>query len=277
MKSKGPEAVTALDQFRIQEAAINADVAESEKHYDRIIEEQTKIREGATAARAKAQAVLAGMIEDYERIDAELEGEAAKRMDLAGLTKQSLADGRITPGVFFKQGLTDAEATAKAQAAASEKLAAMREATRAQAVRVMELELAEAEAEYNIAFAMTAPASAFREKLAALLKALEASLASPLGVTGGGTRYAYEAKKAELQIATSGRLRGQGTGWIDYDLAGLKRLRLSPLFPWNCCRTSKRLLLNVKRGGRASGSYWSAASMGNFQSLPCGEDQDHER
>ena len=87
MKSKGPEAVTALDQFRIQEAAMNVDVAESEKHYDRIIEEQTKIREGATAARAKAQAVLAGMIEDYERIDAELEGEAAKRMDLAGLTK----------------------------------------------------------------------------------------------------------------------------------------------------------------------------------------------
>ena len=114
----------------------------------------------------------------------------------------------------------------------------------------MELELAEAEAEYNIAFAMTAPASAFREKLAALLKALEASLASPLGVTGGGTRYAYEAKKAELQIATSGRLRGQGTGWIDYDLAGLKRLRLSPLFPVELLPDLEAVIVECKTRGK---------------------------
>lgn len=249
---KKPETVTALDQFRIQEAAINADVLASEKHYDRIIEEQTKIRERASAERAKAQAVLAGMIADFERIDAELEGEATKRMDLAGLTKAALKDGRITAGDYFKGGISDAQVIAKAQADANAKLADLREVTRAQAVRVLELEEAELEADYNIAFAQVAPAAAFRERLAALLKALELSLASPLGVTGGGFKNALDVKRRELRNATKGYMPGDGTGWLDFaDVAGLKRLRLDPTWPLEALPKLEEIIAEAKTTGRA--------------------------
>lgn len=244
-----PEALTALDQFRIQEAAINADALESEKHYARVIKEQTKIQDQAAAARAKAQAILAGMVSDFERISDELEAEETKRLDLAGVTRQALTDGRITADAFFRTGLTDAEAAAKAQAAATEKLSALRDVARAQGVKVLELEAAELDAAYNVAFAQAAPAAAFRERLAALLKALDTSLASPLGIGGDpGVKTMRDAKLTQLQNAQGKRLTGDG--WKDYDLAALKRLRLDPTFPESELGRLEEIIVEARTTGR---------------------------
>ncbi len=249
MKNEVPK--TALDRFRIQEAKINEDVAESEKHYDRVIREQEKILTKAKAEREKAAAVLAGMIADYEKIDAELEAEEARRIDSADLTKQALQDGRIGAADFFKQGLTAGEIQAKAQAVAGEKLADLRSATRAKAVKLLEAEVAELEAEYQLAYARQAPAATMRERLAGLLIALEASLRSPIGV--GSTpdvRYQWEAKKRDLRNACVGWLPGDGSGWKDYDLAGLKRLRLDPCWPEAQLPELEKIIAEAKTTGR---------------------------
>jgi len=239
---------TALDRFKVEEVKIRADVAESEEHYNRVIRDQEKIRDRAKIEREKAAAVLAGMMADFEKIEADQEAEARADLDAAGLTKAALADGRIGMAEYFTKGITDAEAGKRARAEAVAKLADLREVTRAQAVHVLELEAEELEAAYNVAYAMTAPAAAFRERLAALLKALEAALSSPLGVTGGGAKYARDAAKAKLDAAQGKRLAGDG--WQDYDLAGLKRLRLDPTWPEAELPRLEEIISEAKANGR---------------------------
>jgi hypothetical protein len=247
MKNESPK--TTLDLFRIQEVKINEDVAESEKHYNRIILEQEKIRDAAKAKREKAQEVLASMISDFEKVEAELEAEEMKRLDSAGLTKQALQDGRIGAEEYFKQGLTAGEVQAKAQAIAGEKLADLKSTIRTRAVSLLEAEAAELEAEYQIAFARQAPAAAMRERLAGLLIALEASLASPIGIGGDpGVKAKLDAKQRELRNATGKRL--DGDGWKAFDLPALKRLRLDPCWPEAQLPELEKIIAEVKTTGR---------------------------
>lgn len=244
---KKPE--SALDQFRIQEAKINEDVAESEKYYDRVIREQEKIRDAAKAEREKAAGVLAGLIADFEKIEAELEAEAVTRLDAEGKTKAALNEGRVSASEYFKRGLTAGEVTAKAQASASEKLGNLRDLIRTKAVKVLELEAAELEAEYNIWFARIAPAAAMKERLAGLIKALESSLSSPLGIGGDpGVKAMRDAKLNELNNAQGRRLTGDG--WKDFDLQGLKRLRLDPTWPESELPKLEEIISEAKTTGR---------------------------
>lgn len=243
-------AETALDRFRIEEAKINEDVAESEKHYSRVIREQEKIRDLAKTEREKAAAVLAGMIGEFEKIDAELEAEELARLDAEGLTKAALNEGRISAAEFYKRGLTAGEVTAKAQAAASEKLTDLRNIIRAKAIKLLELEKQEFQAEWEIWCASTFPAATLRERLAAMLKALEASLSS--GIGGGPLiKTKLDMKVRELRNATKGRIPGDGEGWQDYDLAGLKRLRLNPTWPEDQLQKLEEIIAEAKTTGRA--------------------------
>jgi hypothetical protein len=245
---KNPE--TSLDRFRIEEAKINEDVAESEKHYSRVIREQEKIRDAAKVEREKAAAALALLIADFEKIDAELEAEETRRLDAAGLTKAALNEGRISAAEFFKHGLTAGEITAKAQGAASEKLTDLRNMIRAKAVKLLELEEKEFRAEWEIWCASTFPAATLRERLAALLKALEASLSS--GIGGGPLiKTKLDMKVHELRNATKGRISGDGEGWQDFDLAGLKRLRLNPTWPADQLQKLEEIIAEAKTTGRA--------------------------
>lgn len=247
MKSEAPK--TALDLFRIEEARINEDVAESEKTYNRIIREQEGILAKAKAEREKAGAVLAGMIADFEKIEAELEGEEARRLDQAGLTKAALNEGRVGAEEYFRKGLTAGEITAKAQAVAGEKLADLRSTIRTRAVSLLEAEVAELTAEYEIAFAKQAPAAALSVRLEALLKALKASLASSIGIGGDpGVKALLDAKRRELRNATGKRL--DADGWKAFDLAGLKRLRLDPCWPETQLPELERIISEVKTTGR---------------------------
>jgi hypothetical protein len=247
VKNEAPK--TALDLFRIQEAKINSDVAESEKHYDRVIREQEGILAKARAEREAAAGVLKGMTADYEKIEAELEAEEARRLDSAGLTKKALQDGRIGAADYFKQGLTAGEVQARAAAVAGEKLADLRNTIRTKAVKLLEAEAAELEAEYNIAFARQAPAAAMRERLAGLLIALEASLASPIGIGGEpAVKALLDAKRMELQNATGKRLTSDG--WKPFDLAALKRLRLDPTWPDSTLPEVEKIIGEIKTTGR---------------------------
>jgi hypothetical protein len=242
---------TALDRFKVEEEKIRAVVADGEKHYDRVIEEQTKIRDKAKIERLKAAAIVADMTADFEKIEADLEAEEVKRLDASGLTKAALDAGRIGAAEYYKQGLTAGEITTKAAAVASEKLADLKTAIRAKALRLIELEAAELDADYNIAFAMQAPAASFREKLAALLKSLEANLASPWGIGGEpGIKSLRDSKMRELRYAKQGRLPGEGSGWTSCDLAGLKRLRLDPLFPADQLGRLDEIIAEAKATGR---------------------------
>ncbi len=246
---KPEELMTPFERFKIEEERIREEARESEARCNKIIREKEKVRDAVAAGRAKAQAILDGMIKTYERVDAELEGEAAKRMDLAGLTKESVADGRITADAYFRGGLTDAEATAKAQAEASAKLADLRDVARGQAVKVLELEFEEADAEYQIDHARTYPAIAFRERLASLLKAVET-----YGGMGGGLSSLDKRNRAEadLRIATKGRIPGMdGRGWITYDLTSLKRLRLDPLWPIDQLPRLEEIIAEAATTGRS--------------------------
>jgi hypothetical protein len=250
MKNEAPK--TPLDRFRIEEAKINEDVAESEKSYNRIIREQEGILAKAKAVREAAAGVLKGMIADYEKIDMELEAKEMKRLEAEGLTKAALNDGQISAEKYFNEGLTAGEITAKAQAITTEKLVDLRSAVRAKAVKLLEAEAAELEAEYQIFCAERAPAATMRTRLAGLLKALEASLNSSLGIGGepavGAIRYA---KLRELRNATKGYLPGDGDGWKDYDLAGLKRLRLDPCWPVEQIPELEKIIAEVKMTGRS--------------------------
>ncbi|MGB9005912.1 MAG: hypothetical protein WCB96_09330 [Candidatus Aminicenantales bacterium] len=249
MKNEAPK--TTMDLFRIQEAKINEDVAEAEKYYDRVIVEQEKLLTKTRVEREKAAAILASMIADYEKIDAELEAEEMKRLDSADLTKQALVDGRIGAAEYFVKGLTAAEIQVKLQAVAGEKLADLRSAVRAKAIKLLEAEAAELEAEHQIAFARQAPAATMRERLAGLLIALESSLRSPIGVCSlpdVGSRW--EAKKRDLRNARVGWLPGYGSGWKDYDLAGLKRLRLDPCWPEDQLSELEKIIAEAKITGR---------------------------
>ena len=245
---------TALTPFRIEEAKINEAVAEAETHCERVIREQEKIRDVKKAEREKAAGVLARMKADFEKIEGDLEGEERARLDAADLTKAALNEGRISAAAYFKQGLTAEEITAKAAKASAEKLVDLRDAIRTQATRVIELEAAEAEADFEVSFARTYPAVTMRERLAALLKALEASLNSPIGL--GGTLAAKntsDAKKRELRYAKDGRLPGEGSSIRIYDLAGLKRLRFDPLFPAAELGRLDQIILEAKTTGRTCG------------------------
>ena len=86
-------------------------------------------------------------------------------------------------------------------------------------------------------------------RLEALLKALKASLASPLGVGGDpGVKALLDAKRRELQNATGKRL--DGDGWKPLDLVGLKRLRLDPCFPEAQLPELEKIIAEVKTTGQ---------------------------
>lgn len=244
------EDMTAMERFRAEETTIRRDVLESEKYYSKIIREQEKKREAVGAELEKARSILLGMQADFLRLEDEAEAEARERLDAEGKTKTALHEGRVTADEYFRNGLTAAEEKTAAYSAAAEKLADLRDMARAQAVRVLELEAEKAEAEYNIAYAKTAPAAAFREKLKALLEALEKSLSSPLGVSAPGGKCERDAAAQRLQIAKHGPMSGEGTGWKDYDVDGLRRLKLDPTFPVPYLPRLEALLAEAKGNGR---------------------------
>jgi hypothetical protein len=245
---KNPE--TVLDKFRIQEADINRDVAMAEKHWNDVLSKQEKIQAEAKAAADKERLVLERMTADFEKIEAELEAEERARLDAAGLTKAALDRGEITPAEYFKQGLTAGEITSKVQAAAAEKLEHLKSAIRAKAVKVLELEEQELRAEWECWCASTFPAATMAERLKGLLKALEASLSSGIG-GGPGVKTRLDMKTRELRNATKGHIAGDGEGWRDFDLTGLKRLRLNPTWPADQLPKLEEIIAEAKTTGRA--------------------------
>ncbi len=246
VESKTPK--TALDVYRVQEEKIREDVAASEKHYNRIIAEQEKVRDAARVRREKGQEVLAGMTADFERIEAQLEAEETARLEAQDVTKKALDEGRTTAAEYFAKGISEKDAIAKAQAAAQEKLTDLRQTIRAKHRALLEAEAVELEAEYNIAFARTAPASAFRERLVQMLVALEASLRSPIGINSTpDVKARLDAKQRDLRNAQGKRL--DSDGWQDYDLAGLKRLRLDPRWPEDRLPDLERIIAQARTNG----------------------------
>jgi hypothetical protein len=240
-----------LTPFRIEEAKINEVVAESEKYSERVIREQEKVRDTKKAEREKGQAIVEGMITEFETLESRLEGEELKRLDAQGLTKKLLGDGQISGAEYFQKGITDKEAMKRAQADASEKLADLRNAVREKAFKVLEIEDAEAAAAFEIAFASSYPAVTMRERLKSLVASLEASLNSPIGLGGMlASQSISHAKHEKLQIATRGYMNGTGSGWIDYDLAGLKKLRFNPCFPVDQLPELEKIIAEAKTTGR---------------------------
>jgi hypothetical protein len=243
-----PEELTRFDLFKIEEEKIRATAAESEKRCDAVIREKEKVRDAIKPGLAKAQNIVNGMIADFEKIEADLEGEELKRLDAQDLTKAAMTEGRITAEEYFRNGLTSGDATARAHAAAAAKLADLRDAIREKNKAILKLELELADAEYNIDFARTYPAVAFREKLAALLKAVDNNVGK-----GGelASKYARDRKAADLRIATEGRIPGiDGGGWNDYDLQGLRRLRFDPTFEADQLPRLDEIIAEAKATGR---------------------------
>ena len=240
-----------LAPFRIEEAAILSAVSEAEKHYERVIIEQGKVHAAKKAEREKGQAIVARMVAEYETLEAQLEGEELKRLDAQGLTKQLLSDGTISGTEYFQKGISDKEARERARADASEKLADLRNAIREKAFKVLELEDAEDEADYNVIFAGSYPAETMRQRLKSLVASLDASLNSPSGLGGTlASQSIHLAKHEELQIATRGYFNGSGSGWIDYDLAGLKKLRFTSSFPVDLLPELEKIIAEAKTTGR---------------------------
>jgi hypothetical protein len=239
-----------LTPFREEEAKINETVAGAEEHCERVIREQGKVHAAKKAEREKGQAIVAGLIAEYETLESRLEGEELKRLDGQGVTKQLLSDGTITGTEYFQKGITDKEAAAKAQAAASARLADFRNAVREKAKKVLELEDAEASAAYDVAFSESYPAVTMQGRLKALVASLDASLNSPIGLGGTlASQSFHNAKHEQLQIATRGHMPGSGTGWIDYDLDGLKRLRFVPTFPVDLLPELEEIIGKAKATG----------------------------
>jgi len=227
---KKNEPTTPLDRFRIEEEKINETTNESEKYYKQVIVDQTKILDQVKALREKEQGILDKMIQDFEKVEAEAEGEERSKIEGQRLTRKDMEEGRLSLEQYYRMGKTEADIQKAVNENVERKLTDLKSAIRKKGVQLLELEVKELQAEWEIWCASTFPAASMAERLKALLKALEASLSSGIG-NGPAVKTMLDKKARELRDATRGPMPGDGTGWMDLDLAGLKRLRLNPTWP----------------------------------------------
>lgn len=171
-------------------------------------------------------AQIAGMAIDYKKIFDETQITEAAAIGAASIVKADLEGGRVSISEFLKVGKRKEQIEKEGRAAATEKMAAVRDICRGLGLRQYELRAKIADLEEKISSEFSIVAGNFWHKLDGLKRVLETQ-----GISGGGILTAHTAKAEadnDLAMARSGSAIYHGKFWICRSVQDVRALALDP-------------------------------------------------
>jgi len=230
---------TILGSYRDRERKVKEDC---DKH-DKLLKEKTRAREKEMADIADKlkpkRAVLAVMMADYKKLEAELVAAARTRDTDAAAMGEQVKTGQVA----LAEILSAKEHEKKARIEATEKLTDVAKIIRAVRAEIYQLEFQDAEAKERIYAYQSYPAELQVQKLLAEIDTLRVGIAS---VRGGDTKAKYDLARAghDVQMC-QGKFALEGMSWMNLDAQGLRDIQVDPRLPDGYLPELKKIILEV--------------------------------
>lgn len=225
-KERGP-GMTVIDKAASTLAEIEKDVeAANVKARERILK-FSKERDDLKKEHDALADRIARMAADYTAILAETAAEEAKAIAAEAVTKEDLKAGRVNITEFLKVGKRKEQIEKEAQAAATEKLATIRDAVRTLRLEQYQLALSIATVQEKISSQFSEVAGNFWHKLDSLKRGLEAQGISEAGITVA--HYRSKEAQNDFSMAKGKAPVFHGKQWTAKTIEDVRLLALDPI------------------------------------------------
>lgn len=193
-------------------------------------ENARKEKEAAAKIVAKISAEAEKMTAEFSATLLKIEDEEIAAENAKNLKLEDVQAGKLSMQEYMAGATSGVELMAKALAAAAAKTKDLRRLVREKNVELLAAEIKELEAENEIFYLSSAGGMFWLSSLKEFLKYAETKISATMG--GWPTmRVKLDTKRGQLQNAQKHSVLRRAERWSDLDEAGLRGLRLNPLFP----------------------------------------------